>query len=252
MKVFKKNYPHFINKWLKLLDLTQEKIIIRCEENGDSIFEWDDITFDVENEAFLINIKYPPQKFSIIHELGHLYLAKELKDVRIIKNYEPLSKFMNMRALLYGIMDAFVNYKLCKFDEFYSYFIKKYPLNKIRMVPKEVFKIISFFEALDNYISIYFEFNFLLRKKDKFQRLNEKKLSLKKMRKDILDKSKEENIRFSFQDFQRLDKKLNSFDQIRESLTFTNLLNFMIDILKTLNFWKVSDIKEQFSFMFNL
>jgi len=85
------------------LDLIDEKIIIRCEEIGENIFEWDDITFDVEKKAFLINIKYLPQKYSIIHELGHIYLAKEVKDIRIITNYYPINQYMNMRALLDGI-----------------------------------------------------------------------------------------------------------------------------------------------------
>lgn len=251
MKIFEKNYPHFIKKWLESLDLTHENIIIRCEENDEKIFEWDDIMFDVKKKAFLINIKYPPQKYSIIHELGHLYLAKEVKDIRIIKNYYPLSQFMNMRTLFYGIMDAFVNYKLCKFDEFYSYFLNKYPLNKIRMAPENILKSMAFFEILDNYNLVYLEFNFILRDKDKFQRINEKKLSLKKMRRDILAKASEENIRFSYQNFQRLDNKLNTFNQIKDSLSFDKIINFMIEILNILNVWKESDIREQFNFMFN-
>jgi len=169
MKVIRDNFPPFIKKWLSILKLDDDNFIFYCEEEHDNVFDWDTIKYIPNKQAFRIQIKYPNRRFSIVHELGHLYLAKQVNNIKLVIAPNPDSNLMDMRVLLTGMMDGFVNYNLIKFEEFYKYFLEKYQIGTFLYLPDET----NFFEVLDKFIMLIIDYEYIIKILIEFYELRE-------------------------------------------------------------------------------
>ena len=248
MKVIQDNFPPFIKKWLSLLKLDNDHFIFCCEEEHDKAFEYDRIKYIPEKKVFRIQIKYPPRRFSIVHELGHLYLAKQMNNMKLIITPNPDSNLMDMRVLLNGMMDGFVNYNLIKFEEFYTYFLEKYQIGKYLYLPDEL----NFFEVLDKFIMLIIDYDYIIKEPDRNLRIEGRNKSLEFFHGSLLEKAKEQNIYFSYQTIQALEKAIKKFRLIKDSISFEKIMYFMFIILNKLEFWDEQDIKRLFNQMFDV
>lgn len=251
MKIIRDDFPPFIKKWLSLLKLNDDNFIFYCEEEHDNVFDWDRIKYIPNEQTFRIQIKYPNRRFSIVHELGHLYLAKQVNNIKLVVSANPDSNLMDIRVLLYGMMDGFVNYNLIKFEEFYEYFLETHQIGKFLYLHDETQKDFSFFEVLDKFIMLIIEYEHIIKNPDRVLRIEGRNKSFKFFRELVLKKAREENIRFSYQKIQSLQNSLKRFSLIKDSLSFNIILNFMFMILKKLKLWDEKDIKKLFQQMFS-
>ena len=247
MKIIQDNFPPFIKKWLSLLKLDNDHFIFCCEEEHDNAFECDNIKYIPEKKTFRIQIKYPYRRYCIVHELGHLYLAKQMNDMDLIITPNPDSNLMDMRILLNGMMDGFVNYRLIEFEEFYTYFLEKYQIGKYLYLTEET----NFFEVLDKFIMLIIDYDYIIKEPDRNLRIAGRNKSLEIYRESILDKAKELNINLSRQTIQTLEKTIMKFRLIKDSMSFEKIMYFMFLILNTLKLWDEQDVKKLLSQMFD-
>lgn len=247
MKIIQDNFPPFIKKWLSLLKLESDHFIFCCEEEHDNAFECDNIKYIPEKKVFRIQIKYPYRRYSIVHELGHLYLAKQMNDMDLIITPNPDSNLMDMRVLLNGMMDGFVNYRLIEFEEFYTYFLEKYQIGKYLHLIEET----NFFEVLDKFIMLIIDYDYIIKEPDRNSRIVGRNKSLEISRESLLEKAKELNINLSYQTIQTLEKTIKKFRLIKDSMSFEKIMYFMFLILNTLKLWDEQDVKKLLNQMFD-
>ena len=136
-------YSQLVKIWIKKLGLQEEPIFTLFEEEGENSFSHSKITWNPLQQYWEIKYKYPQKKYSIIHELGHLYLYKLDDNLEFHKKKEL--KIIGQKGI-----DTFV---LKCLDLAYPGFHEKltYPLRFMEVEPGELTEIFGFtFQTAEN------------------------------------------------------------------------------------------------------
>lgn len=234
---YKRLNTSYLAKWIRMLGLEKLNIGV-CYEDPDLLcLDTSYIKHNIGEDDYLIVCKYPVSKFVLIHELGHIYLWKQLNSLEGFKpNIERASDpflFSNAEAFYNAILDCFVNYRLCQFEgfndllvEFREHHIKENRKEWDNNTFKAYFKI---------YICLYIESNFIYEKEAKLRLKRYVKLNLKTLRDSAIKCSKRENKKVSYQDFQKIDQVLNRFGKIKNTTDPKDICSFFDSVMTIIN-----------------
>lgn len=216
-----------VDTWRKKLGL--EKIPFQIylaeneEDNREINYHTSGIQWNDKVNEFIIYIKYPIEERIIIHELGHLYHAKEYNDMSIVKIPKPKNFNPELDNIRKMICDAFTDYHLSKFERYYYLSLKE----MLRGVKYKSKKGLKFTQYLPKYILAYLKLNYVLSPKDRSNNTQYIKSWLKDSREYI----RKGNPKFTYRTFQQLDSLLNKFRKIRDKKDAQVYYKFLDSIL---------------------
>ena len=229
---YKRLNTSYLAKWIKKLGLERLKIGVCYEDPDIPCINTSYIKCSTEEHGFLIVCKYPVSKYALIHELGHLYIFTQLNitesiTLNIIKD-STIKSFNNGENFTPAILDCFVDYRLCQFQEFYDSFIeyREEDIKKDRKVEGNTFK-----GNFKMYLHVYIESNFLFKKEAKTRLKTYIKRHLKTLRDNAIISSKGENKKLCYQDFQKLDQVLNRFGKIKNTTDPNDICSFFDSVM---------------------
>jgi len=135
-----------------------------------AFIQWSD-----EDKTWIICLFQLADKRTVIHELGHIYLAKIInnwyfvdssnKTPSITKQLHPeISLFFNR------LIDCLNDYKLCNFEEFYEAY-ESHIVAGLNQYPDPKHHTLN--DSIRYYIKVYIDFNYILRSKDRDKYLSE-------------------------------------------------------------------------------
>ena len=108
-------------KWIIKLGLQKERFFGLFEEEGDNMFSISKVSWNPLKNYWEIQYKYPQDEYTIIHELGHIYLYKLDGNLEYHKKLPLIVAENRQLAIDINVLeDTFVNYELCKFPEFFN------------------------------------------------------------------------------------------------------------------------------------
>jgi hypothetical protein len=114
-------YSQIVETWIKKLGLQEEPIFTLFEEKGDNLFSRSKVIWNPLKNYWEIKYKYPQKEYTIIHELGHIYLHKLDGNLEYKKKQKlTLTNNVELWKLVNWWEDLFVNMELRKFPEFYE------------------------------------------------------------------------------------------------------------------------------------
>lgn len=212
------------------------------------------IQWSSEESSWIIYFYQLADKRTVIHELGHIYLAKTLNNwyfvdsskkekIKAEKLHPEISKFFNR------LIDCFNDYNLSKFEEFYDAYVShivaglnQYPDPKQHNLNESIFY----------YLKAYIDFNYILKPEDNNKYISEIEANLRTVKNSIIKKIKIEKRKLSFNRFVSLDRQLNNFNSIKDSLDSKVILQFFYNTLNLLGFWSKKELQNNFKLYFNL
>ncbi len=203
--------------------------------------------------------------YSLIHELGHIYLAKKLefpyfaKTSREIKEKaEEIKKLLAKRRNLPNdlkeisdifdyvnyIVDCFVNSNSFSSNQYYLLYLEY--IDRTLRIIKNGFRFTNLHELLGGYITNYLEFNFNLKFKNKtLSRQKKINIFIRDLKKIIINNSNLTNEKF-----QEINKKLNYFNKIKNTTNPKDIIKFIFEIIKLVAFWNEVIIRKKFKLFF--
>ena len=221
---------HIVDTWRKKFGIEDTKkypvrvYMAENEEDNKKInYHTSGIQWNDKVNSFVMYIKYPIKERIIVHELGHLYLAKEYNDISIIKMPRPKDFNPKLDEIRKMTDDVFNDYHLSKFERYYNLYsnhIKEGVKSKSR-------KGLKFTQYLPKYILGYSELNFVLSQKDK----SNNTLYIKAWLKDYRENIRKSNPKFTYRNFQQLDSILNKFRKIRDRKDSKVFFGFRNEVL---------------------
>ena len=225
------DHKAIIEEWSNKLELHDHNINIVLREGiNNSLIVW-----VPPLNAFTIYWKKPFKKTTIIHELGHLYLAQVYNNMGLIKhgNTRDMKEKYKKEIKLYSnaLLDPFVDYHLSKFEEYYKL------LNKQYANPQKLPNRSTFLNYMTKYLLFYLQYKFVVKRTQYIIPY------LNKIRKNII-RTCPSGREFSMEKFQYLDRELNKFKDIRHVEDSKVITDFMIRVLDVLDFWDSEVIKE--------
>ena len=222
------DHKAIIEVWSNKLELHDHHIYIVLKEG----INYSNIGWSPNLNAFIISWKKPFNKTSIIHELGHLYLAQIYNHMGLIKHGNTKENY-NEELKLYSmaLVDPFVDYHLSKFEEYNRLFNKQF--TKLQKIPNNA----TFRHYMVKYLLFYLEYKFVVKKTQYIIPY------LNKIRKKII-RTCPSGREFSLTDFRYLDRELNMFKDIRDIKDPQLIIDFVIRVLNVLDFWDFEVIKE--------
>lgn len=241
--------------WEKKLELEEYPMILEFipelyhkEMLRTAYVQWSD-----DAKAWNICLFKLADKRTVIHELGHIYLAKILnnwyfvdysnKSPSVVKKLNPeISLFFNR------LTDCFNDYNLCKFEEFYKAY-KAHVVVGLNQYPDPKHNTLR--DSIRYYLKAYIDFNYILRPIDRENFLEDIVANLRAVKNSVILKTKSKKKKLSFSRFIYLDQQLDKFNIIKDSLESKTLLQFFYDILSLLGFWSKQELKKNFKWYFN-
>ena len=198
--------------------------------------------YNTDLEKWVLYFGENTTKFQLIHELGHIFLAKLTKkmdycklekngikyDIKEVKR-TPIEQIINV------VEDAFVNYNLIEYKNFYNEFMKLYPKNGIFDINNENIQKSTFFTHINQYIYYYLHLNSVMKTLEKKQRKHTTNYNLKTLKVIAIEKAKKEGIMFNETKFIVLNEILDSFNKIKNTKDFMTILRFAYKIIIHLN-----------------
>lgn len=232
-RIPKLNYIAYCNKylmdWIYKLGLNEFHFQLHYEREGENLYKNNHIGYNEPNDIYVIEFKYPANKDLLIHELGHLYLAKELNDFTLVgfdlSNIPNRIDYENYFSI---ILDCFVDYRLCKFGDFYDLWIE---LIEYQVRSTKQLSDLPSITYLSRYFLYYMELNFILKNELKLKLKQHVKRFLKDLRDNAIISSKKENKKLCYQDFQKIDRTLNHFDKIKNTTNSKDIYAFFDSVM---------------------
>ncbi len=217
-----------IEKWVNKLELYDYHLYIVLREG----INHSQIVWVPPLKAFTIYWKKPLKKNTIIHELGHLYLAQVYNNMGLIKhgnteeNYEE-----EIKIYWNGLIDPFVDYHLSKFEEYNRLLNKKYA--KTQKLPNRS----TFRNYMVKYLLFYLEYKFVVKHTQYIIPY------LNRIRKNII-RTCPSGRDFDMEKFLYLDRELNKFKDIKHIEDSKVIIDFTTKVLNVLDFWEPSVIEK--------
>lgn len=205
------------NYYKDMLGLSNEHINIDRESNETAI-EWDD-----DNNCWNIEYCDLGVDFLLIHELGHIFLAKKTNYLYFTIK-QPRFNEISFDIWWYhnAVIDSFVNYRLSQHEEINSLYI--YYINEVltrNIIPSELYKHIG------GYIEYYLAFNYILQERERNEFLGQYNNFINILRNKI-----QRVLNLSNEYFNQIDQSLNQFLEIRPTYDKNEIKAFDFDILK--------------------
>lgn len=228
-RVPKINYNAYCNKyllyWIGKLGLDDFKFRFYYEQKLSNLYKSNGIGYNEENDVYVIKIKYPTNKETLVHELGHLCLSNSLGCPKQIN-------LGSKKSELNHVLDPFVDYRLCKFGEYYDLWVEyiEFKVKNQKYKPNLPLKT-----YLLDYTLYYINFKFLLKNELKLKLKPHVKRFLKDLRDNAIISSKGENKKLCYQDFQKIDRVLNNFDKIKNTNDSKDIYSFFDSVMAIIN-----------------
>lgn len=210
--------------------------------------QWDD-----NDQAWIISLFQLADKRTVIHELGHIYLAKKIDDWYFVDS--PKKTISNIRKLdeeislfFNRLIDCFNDYNLCNFEDFYEAY-KSYIFVGLNEYPDPKHHTLK--DPIRYYIKAYVDFYYILRSEDRDKYLSEIKANLRAVRNSVILKVKSKKKKLTFNRFKLLDQQLDEFNIIKNSLESKIILEFFYKTLSLLGFWDKKELEKNFKLYFN-
>jgi len=189
------------------------------------------------------NIEYirPEINYYLIHELGHIILAKEA-------SYSYFAREPNENTNQ-DVFD-YINYLIDCFANYHSFNSEYYPLylnyiDKLLNLIHRGFVFTNTHELLGGYLGFYLEFKYNLKVNDKENRQVDIKTYLRNLKNIIV-----QNSQLYHQLFQKINRKLDDFEFLRSTDNPEEIIKFCFDLLEILPFWNKEFLKYQFTLIF--
>ncbi len=215
-------------KYLKILNLKNEKILLLTQTYGESAISRDNANWKIE-----YNINHP--EYELVHEIGHIFLYIKI-------NYEYFadppdniksSIFNNQRLMLFfnycnSLVDCFVDYNISVYSKFFNLFLDylKEILNGMTNIQPQS----QSEQLVEGYLKFYPSFNQILRKTERDKLKNKIENAIELVRNEIINK----NPLYSEDIFNELNMELNKFSSIKKTSDHQQILNFLKFVTKKL------------------
>ena len=211
------------------------------------------IQWSSEESSWIIYLYQLADKRTAIHELGHIYLAKILNNwyfvdsskkekIKAKELHPEISKFFNR------LIDCFNDYNLSKFEEFYDAYVSHIVVG-LNQYPDPRQHNLN--ESIFYYLKAYIDFNYILKPEDNNKYISEIKANLRAVKNSVIKKIKIEKRKLSFNRFASLDRQLDKFKSIKDSLNSKVILQFFYNTLNLLGFWSKKELQNNFKLYFN-
>jgi len=231
----------FIDDIKKVLSLQDEKIIIK-----ESPYTYNaELDWNKDSRCWEIHLKIPVEdKFPIIHEVGHIYLAKKTSCLQFARPPHIGSpSITDLLPLINNLLDDFVNYNISQFKPLYPY----YRLTMLKFLGNTfIINIKNFTDSIlliTYYFLLFVDFNFILRERDRNKYQNKISRVLNTLEKLIIRLS--ENT-----DLKGIKDELIKFQQIRVTNDKKDIFNFFVIVLASIGIWEKSSITQQIENLF--
>lgn len=227
-----------IEKYTKILSISRKEVEINVNPSIRSEIYW-----DKKIKKFVINCREFNDNFDVIHELGHIYLAKKINFFA----FSNPSTHPNINEIIFRIVDyllnCFVNYNLSTFEEIYPVY-----RNFILSLTSKRFLFISNLEFLGFLLWLYVELNYILKKEEKNTQIESYFLNQVNI---FLNSSK-----VNKEDFNSLISDLSEFEKVKYSTNFKEILNFIRNIISSISTifrkWDKNFINNQLDIIFSI
>ena len=205
------------NYYKDMLGLSNEHINLD-RESIETAIEWDDY-----NNCWNIEYCDVGVDFLLIHELGHIFLAKKTNYLYFAKK-PPRFNEIKFDIWWYhnAVIDCFVNYRLSQHEEINSLYI--YYINEVltrNIIPPELYMHIG------GYIEYYLAFNYILQERERNEFLRQYNNFINILRNRI-----QRVLNLSNEYFNQIDQSLNQFLERRTTYDINEIKDFDLDILK--------------------
>ena len=235
-----------IEKYKKILGITNERISI----GRDPVTFAAELDWDNSSKTWIIKCESEISEYYLIHELGHIYLARKVSHYDGFALPSPYNERIDqsLYPLINNLLDNFVDYNLSLFNEIYPILISKYfeYLDQFEEFKEMVDNCENFFTLLSWYFIFYIEFHYIVREVDKKKykkTLNNLLSYLCKHLlefKDIMDKKKLENVQIM----------LNKFEEKRFNKEHKQIILFIINVLYSIDLWDKNNLIKQIKLFF--
>lgn len=209
-----------------------------------------ELSWSEQSNSWIIFFGQSIKEFALIHELGHIYYAKQwisFDDFAIPPPFNTKAD-RNVFILINNLLDCFVNYSISKFSKFYEAYKEElfsYYLNNMDEFCVQIERHPDKIEVLSWFFLFYLDFNYIVNEKDAYIR-----------REDIeklLNKLKERALLILNNDNSTLDlviERLDRFNDVKETRDPKLVIHFFINLLLATEIWEKKQIMTQIKIFF--
>jgi len=236
-----------LNRYKKILSISQENIEV--EKNPLLITRQAELDIDKSTNSWIIHYNNVQTDFPFIHELGHIYFAKKkIGYIYFALPPPPNSELdRSLGNLINNLLDCFINYNLCEFEEFYPFIRQNnfFCLDHLKDFQKQIEDAENIYTLLEWFILFYIEFRFILKEEDYEQRSQEIEFLLEILKSnilsfDILDENK----------LKKLAKCLDKFNEKKNETRTVKIITYFVYALLNINFWTKGELNKQMNLFF--
>ena len=172
------------------------------------------INFDQAQQMYNLNINESGTDYDLIHELGHVHLAK--KTGCLILSSPPVIEGLddNILGILDHLINNLVNFRVSIIDGFYPLY-REFFLNAVQ----QRYEYSSILEELAFYIWMQIESIFILKPSDR----NLELMKYMAFHKQLLN----QKTSFSYSKYEELLLKIHSFIQVKYSDEVEDIINYL-------------------------
>ena len=244
-----KSSPHvekIIDKYKKILSISEEKIIVACnlvdEPNQAALF------WDKSSKTWTITHNNNVVEFVLVEQLGSIYFAKKTKSLRFDFTENDLEIDNSLYPLLNNLLICFENYNLILFDEIYPLYREmafEY-LDKIEIFKETINRAKDPILLLSWYILFFLDFNYLIKKPDREEKSNEMTQLISHLKIKLVHYSS------AIDDLvlNKITEKLENFDNVKSTSDPETIIHFFIDLLQATTLWDESTLIKQVKLYF--
>ncbi|KKL57548.1 hypothetical protein LCGC14_2234310 [marine sediment metagenome] len=236
-----------IKHYSEILSISDENIGFKNTED----IKQAKLGYDEYYDYWIIYFRKDCRRFPIIHELGHIYLAKKKFNYLGFAKPPPITPQTdkNLIYILSNLIDCFVNYNLSIIEPIYLE-IQEYfhdYLTDLESIKNRIKSINNILLILSFYFLYYIEFKFILKEEDRFMLQENMNNLLNALRNNCIKR----DDRLDLNKFEIINKILDKFDSFKTSNNYEEVLNFFLQVLKSTSFWGSDYLNNQFNLIFS-
>ena len=242
------NLEQIIDKYKKILHLLDDTFILKKIKESDSVYETE-ISWDNENDLWNVLYKENPDIYYIIHELGHVSLAKMCDFQCFAKQMKDNPEVDWIFPMLFNSMvDGFVDYQLSLFPEIYPILREKY------LLYFEDFEETKFhMQSNNDYIEVFTWFilwdqifHGILKVEDsnKYKNQINNLLSLTRLKLQNASGGMDKRR------IKEVIKQLDNFNNYKDFTDVHKIMPYFSNVLNATEFWEESKIAKQMKLYF--
>ena len=209
-----------------------------------------ELSWNKQSNRWIVNYGQNLKEFALIHELGHIYYAKQWTNFDDFAIPPPfnIKADRNVFILINNLIDCFVNHSLSTFSKLYETYKEElfsYYLNNVEEFCVQIERHPDKIEVLSWFFLFYIDFNYIIKEKDAHLR-----------REDIeklLNKLKEKALQILNNDNSNLDlviERLDRFNDVKETRDPRLVIHFFINLLLATEIWEKKQIMTQIKIFF--